>query len=52
MGFFDQVGFRADVRYFTGVGNEGDLANTTGTVNELIEDVNFWRSSAGISFRW
>jgi hypothetical protein len=52
MGFRDQIGFRADFRYFTGIGNEGDINNVGGTLNGLVNDVNFWRSTVGVSFRW
>ncbi len=49
-GFFDQVGFRADVRYYTGIANnEGDNLRF---VAQNIKDIAFWRSTAGVSFRW
>jgi hypothetical protein len=49
-GFFDQVGFRADVRYYTGIANnEGDNLKF---VAQNIKDISFWRSTAGVSFRW
>ncbi len=50
VGFFDQVGLRADVRYYTGMGNnEGDNLRF---VAQNIKDISFWRSTAGVSFRW
>jgi len=64
MGFMNQVGFRADVRYFSGIGNNDSTTNssTTGTVtgsdantgllNNLLQNVSFWRSTVGVSFRW
>ena len=49
-GFFDQVGFRADVRYYTGIANnEGDNLRF---VAQNVKDIAFWRSTAGVSFRW
>jgi hypothetical protein len=53
MGFYDQIGLRADVRYFTGIGTD-DTIDTTDPdrLNDLTENVNFWRSTVGISFRW
>jgi opacity protein-like surface antigen len=53
MGFMNQVGLRADVRYFTGIGTDDTLDLTdTNNVNDLTENVNFWRSTVGVSFRW
>ena len=53
MGFMDRIGLRADIRYFTGIGNAGDVDDPTGnTLNSFIEDVNFWRTTIGISYRW
>jgi len=50
LGFFDQVGFRADIRYYTGMGNnEGDNLRF---VAQNVKDISYWRSTAGISFRW
>lgn len=49
MGFADQVGFRADVRYYSGLGNnEGDRE----FISDTFRDISYWRSTAGISFRW
>jgi len=52
MGFREQFGFRADVRYFSGVGNGGDINNGAGTLNGLVNEMTFWRSTVGVSFRW
>jgi opacity protein-like surface antigen len=49
MGFYNQVGLRADVRYFTGIGEDN---NNSGRLNGLTENVDFWRSTVGVSFRW
>ena len=49
MAFADQVGFRADVRYYTGLGNnEGDRE----FISNTFRDISYWRSTAGVSFRW
>jgi hypothetical protein len=48
MGFADRVGFRADFRYFTGAADEEAVL----TDFPPAEDLNFWRSSAGIAVRW
>jgi len=47
MGFFsDQVGIRADVRYFRSVrDDQADLGLVT-------DDISFWRSTVGVSFRF
>jgi opacity protein-like surface antigen len=47
MGFCNQIGVRGDVRYFTGIGEDNSDA-----VNGLTENLNFWRSTVGVSFRW
>jgi len=68
MGFMNQVGFRFDVRYFSGIGNNNDNNNsstgtTTGStttstttssggLNSFLENVSFWRTTVGLSFRW
>ena len=53
MGFMNHIGVRADVRYFTGIGNAGDVDDPTGsTLNSHIGDVNFWRTTVGLSYRW
>ncbi len=49
MAFADRVGFRADVRYYTGMGNnEGDRE----FISNTFSDISYWRSTAGVSFRW
>jgi hypothetical protein len=49
MGFANQVGFRADVRYYSGLGNnEGDRE----FVSDTFSDISYWRSTVGVSFRW
>ncbi len=49
MGFADRVGFRADVRYYSGLGNnEGDRE----FISNTFRDISYWRSTAGLSFRW
>jgi hypothetical protein len=53
MGFMNQVGLRADVRYFTGIGNADDVDDPTGsTLNSVVDNVNFWRTTVGLSYRW
>ena len=50
IGFWDQVGLRADIRYYTGMGNnEGDNLRF---IAQNVGDISFWRSTVGISFRW
>ncbi len=46
-GFFDQVGVRADARFYSGIGNSGD-----NFIGRNISDVSFWRTTLGISYRW
>jgi hypothetical protein len=45
MGFAGDWGFRGDVRYFSQMGEP-----ETDTV--LLDDVDFWRTSVGLGFRW
>jgi hypothetical protein len=50
MGFADRFGFRADVRYFhAGI---GDVAEDETLVVLPDQNINFWRTSAGLSIRW
>lgn len=52
-GFFDQVGLRADIRYYSGLGNnKGDNLLDQNFVERNIPNINYWRSTAGVSFRW
>jgi hypothetical protein len=47
MGFFsDQVGVRADVRYFRSVRDDEE------GLGLLTDDIGFWRSTVGVSFRF
>ena len=48
-GFFDQVGLRADVRYYSGLGNTN---SNLGFISQNIENIHFWRGTAGVSYRW
>jgi hypothetical protein len=50
MGFADKIGFRADVRYF--MAQADDNPGSTDSVFLPFQDVNFWRSTAGIAIRW
>ena len=53
MGFMNRVGVRVDIRYFTGIGNAGDVDDPTrSTLNSVIDNVNFWRTTFGLSYRW
>jgi hypothetical protein len=63
MGFAKSVGLRFDVRYFSGIGNTNNLTTTandnlgtdlssSGVLNNLLQDVSFWRTTLGVSFRW
>jgi hypothetical protein len=53
MAFMNQVGFPVDIRYFTEIGNAGDVDDPTGsTLNSVIDNVNFWRTAFGLSYRW
>jgi len=65
MGFANWVGFRFDVRYFSGIGNGNNNSNsitntttsttttsTSGVLNSFLDNVSFWRSTIGVSFRW
>jgi opacity protein-like surface antigen len=49
MGFMtDNVGFRGDIRYFRGFGE--DTANDQ--VDLDLSDFDFWRGTVGVTFRW
>jgi hypothetical protein len=49
MGFAtDNVGFRGDVRYFRGFGE--DTSNDQFDVD--LSDFDFWRATVGVTFRW
>ncbi len=48
-GFFDQVGLRADVRYYSGLGNTNNNLNF---ISQNIENIHYWRATGGVSFRW
>lgn len=50
MGFADNIGFRADVRYFTA--RADDNPSSIDNVFLPFEDINFWRTTAGVAFRW
>jgi len=69
MGFMNQVGFRFDVRYFSGIGNNnnnndnngsGSITSSStsgngsgsGVLNSFLQNVSFWRTTVGLSFRW
>jgi len=58
MGFGRTVGLRADVRYFTGFGNnlitDFDTIDspTEGVGNQILSNLNFWRANVGLAFRW
>jgi len=53
MGFMNQIGLRADVRYFTGIGTDDTFDSLEADqLNDLTENVSFWRSTVGVSFRW
>lgn len=50
MGFFSEnVGLRADVRYFRGFRGTSDSDNATGLA---LGDFSFWRGSLGVSFKF
>jgi hypothetical protein len=46
MAFADRWGFRGDVRYFSQLGDP----ETTDTA--FLNDVDFWRTNVGLSYRW
>lgn len=53
MGFADQWGIRTDLRYFNGFGGDDD----DGPVdlidaNDFLSDVDYWRASVGVAYRW
>jgi opacity protein-like surface antigen len=49
MGFMtDNVGFRGDIRYFRGFGE--DTGNDQ--VDLDLSDFDFWRGTVGVTFRW
>jgi len=60
MAFKSNWGIKADVRYFRGVGNNGNDATTVGVGpngldangNFLLNNVDFWRTNVGLAFRW
>ncbi len=53
MGFYNQIGLRADVRYFRGFdADDAPDALDLDALNDLTENVSFWRSTVGVSFRW
>ena len=47
MGFADRWGFRGDLRYFSQLGDPDADAATT-----FLDDLNFWRTNVGLSYRW
>jgi len=49
MGFAtDHVGFRGDLRYFRGFGED----NTNSQIDLDLNNFDFWRATAGLTFRW
>ena len=57
MAFADRWGFRTDLRYFTGLTDQAlDTPEFTedvrDNVNEFLNDLSFWRASAGVAYRW
>ena len=49
MGFMtDNVGFRGDLRYFRGFGED----TTNDQVDFDVSDFDFWRGTVGVTFRW
>lgn len=64
MAFSGNVGFRADVRYFSTIGTSDSTvafnANGTPAISStstfkdsaLLNDVKFWRANIGLAFRW
>ena len=49
MGFMtDNVGFRGDIRYIRGFGE--DTGNDQFDLD--LRDLDFWRGTVGITFRW
>ena len=59
MGFGGNVGFRADVRYFRGFGDNFDLADLDSidsaeeaVGNRVLSGLDFWRANVGLAFRW
>ena len=49
MGFMtDNVGFRGDLRYFRGFGEDEGNRN----VDLDLSDFDFWRATVGVTFRW
>jgi hypothetical protein len=47
MRFADRWGFRADVRYFSQMGDPDPDA-----VSAFLDDLSFWRGSVGVAYRW
>ncbi len=62
MGFADNVGVRADVRYFRGFSNDsiedslgldpGTIDNGNALASQILSGLDFWRANIGIAFRW
>jgi hypothetical protein len=52
MGWGGNIGFRADIRYFTDM--EGDDTELDPDIPQFLglQDVSFWRANGGIAFRW
>jgi opacity protein-like surface antigen len=53
--FARNVGLRADVRYFTGFGDDiipDFLEPAEGVGNQVLSNLNFWRANVGLAFRW
>jgi hypothetical protein len=50
-----RIGFRGDVRYYKASTNDTldpEAGLNSNIVQELVSGVHFWRTTAGISFRW
>ncbi len=54
LGFAQNVGFRADVRYFRGLEDDLSGADDLGELvgSQVLSQLDFWRATAGLAFRF
>ena len=53
--FVNNLGFRADVRYYKATTDNNLTTNdpTTSQFNQaLLSGIDYWRANAGVAFRW
>jgi opacity protein-like surface antigen len=53
MGFAtDTIGFRGDIRYYRGFTDVNELRDEFNIDLDLVDDIDFWRATGGVTFRW